>query len=162
MALGKTHELVNLTMLPAFLYFLPAEFYLPFCAGYIVGTFFLSPDIDLPHSRPSRRWGFLRCFWIPYQSLSSHRGLSHVPVIGSLIRLVYLAVVSILLYFILLGALSLIDKELGGLFINFISVDFLENIFRSEKALYAVLGVVCADIAHVIVDIAWSLFRRFI
>ncbi|MFZ8787486.1 DUF2227 family putative metal-binding protein [Thermocrinis sp.] len=52
MALGKTHELINLLVLPGFLYFLPKEFYLSFSVGYLLDTFLLSPDLDLKHSAP--------------------------------------------------------------------------------------------------------------
>jgi len=50
LALGRTHELINLLALPGFLYFLPKEFYLSFSVGYVLGTFLLSPNLDLKHS----------------------------------------------------------------------------------------------------------------
>jgi uncharacterized metal-binding protein len=61
-------------------------------AAYYLGGMYLSPDLDLV-SRPFKRWGCLRWFWLPYQRLiPRHRHwLSHGPVIGSIVRLVYLA-----------------------------------------------------------------------
>jgi uncharacterized metal-binding protein len=60
-------------------------------AAHYVGGLMLSPDLDLV-SRPYKRWGFLRWLWLPYQRLiPRHRHwLSHGPVIGSLVRLLYL------------------------------------------------------------------------
>jgi uncharacterized metal-binding protein len=61
-------------------------------AAHYVGGLMLSPDLDLV-SRPYKRWGFLRWLWLPYQRLiPRHRHwLSHGPVIGSAVRLLYLA-----------------------------------------------------------------------
>ncbi len=60
--------------------------------GFAAGTLLLSPDLDLGHSTPSRRWGILRILWLPYAHFSTHRGLSHSYLIGPLIRLLYAAV----------------------------------------------------------------------
>jgi uncharacterized metal-binding protein len=61
-------------------------------SAHLLGGLFLSPDLDLV-SRPYNRWGVLRWLWMPYQRLvPRHRHwLSHAPVVGSLIRLLYLA-----------------------------------------------------------------------
>ncbi len=62
-------------------------------ASYYLAGMYLSPDLDLI-SRPFKRWGLLRFLWLPYQRLiPRHRHwLSHGPVIGSGVRLLYLAV----------------------------------------------------------------------
>ncbi|WP_457600287.1 DUF2227 family putative metal-binding protein [Hydrogenivirga sp.] len=160
MALGRTHDLINLIALPGFLYFLPRELYAPFGIGYVVGTFFLSPDVDLTNSRPTRRWGFLRCIWAPYQSLSRHRGVSHIPVIGSLLRLLYLVSLVIFLYFVLLGVVSTLDRGLALALTDFNPFSYLNELFRSEKSLYFVLGIVCADVVHILLDAVSSLLKR--
>ncbi|RLJ71371.1 putative metal-binding protein [Hydrogenivirga caldilitoris] len=160
MALGKTHDLINLVALPGFLYFLPKELYIPFGAGYMVGTFLLSPDVDLPNSKPTKRWSFLRCLWYPYQSLSQHRGISHIPVIGSLLRLLYLISVVIFLYFFLLGVVSVLDKGLALALTNFNPFPYLNELFRSEKSMYFVLGILCADVVHIILDGLSSVLKR--
>jgi uncharacterized metal-binding protein len=61
-------------------------------SAYYLAGLYLSPDLDLV-SRPYKRWGFLRWLWLPYQRfIPRHRHwLSHGPVIGSAVRLVYLA-----------------------------------------------------------------------
>lgn len=64
-----------------------------FSLGFFVGTFLLSPDLDLAegHVNSKRAWGLLGFLWVPYGLLFSHRGLSHSWLIGPLTRLVYLA-----------------------------------------------------------------------
>ena len=160
MALGKTHDAVNLAVLPAFLYFLPKEFYIPFGAGYLVGTFLLSPDIDMPTSNPSKRWSLLRFIWYPYQKFSKHRGLSHVPVIGSLLRLFYITAVVVFLYFSLIGVLTLLDRNLSLQVADFNLLEHLSRVLNSEEGLYFVAGIICADVVHIVLDILWSFFRR--
>ena len=95
MALGKSHDYVILLALHLCLYYTPKEFYIPFTLGYIFGTFLLSPDLALPQSKPSKRWRKLRLIWKPYQSFSNHRGSSHIPVLGTLLRFGYLVMVAI-------------------------------------------------------------------
>jgi uncharacterized metal-binding protein len=57
-----------------------------------LGGYWLSPDLDIK-SRPFLRWGILRFIWLPYQRFIPHRSpLSHAPVLGSVIRLLYLVV----------------------------------------------------------------------
>ncbi len=61
-------------------------------SAHFLGGYWLSPDLDI-RSRPFLRWGVLKIIWIPYQRFIPHRSpLSHFPVIGSLIRLAYLAI----------------------------------------------------------------------
>lgn len=60
-------------------------------ASHFLGGYWLSPDLDIK-SRPFLRWGVLKVIWLPYQRFIPHRSpLSHAPVLGSLIRLIYLA-----------------------------------------------------------------------
>jgi len=67
---------------------------LNFSLGFFVGTFLLSPDLDLAEGQvdSKRRWGVLGILWVPYGMLFSHRGLSHTWLLGPLTRLAYLAV----------------------------------------------------------------------
>ncbi|MFC3834715.1 MULTISPECIES: metal-binding protein [Deinococcus] len=66
---------------------------LTFTLGFAVGTFLLSPDLDLAEGRvdSKRHWGILGVLWVPYGLLFSHRGLSHSWVLGPLTRLAYVA-----------------------------------------------------------------------
>jgi uncharacterized metal-binding protein len=59
-------------------------------SSHLLGGLYLSPDLDLK-SLPWKRWGILRFIWLPYQKSIPHRHwLSHAPVIGSAVRLLYL------------------------------------------------------------------------
>lgn len=59
-------------------------------ASFVAATFFLSPDLDLKHSSPTKNWGWLRWTWRPYQMLFRHRGMSHSVLFSSLTRVGYL------------------------------------------------------------------------
>ena len=74
----------------SFYYGLPLYTYLALCSGVIMGTIWLSPDLDLYHSLPSKRWGPLKFIWKTYASQMKHRGLSHRFIIGTLHRIWYL------------------------------------------------------------------------
>ncbi len=59
-------------------------------SAHFLAGLWLSPDLDLV-SRPYKRWSVLKFIWIPYQKFIPHRSpLSHAPVLGSVIRLLYL------------------------------------------------------------------------
>lgn len=74
--------------------------------AFLLGGLWLSPDLDT-RSNPTRRWGPLRLLWWPYRRLLRHRSLlSHSPLLGSSVRLAYLAG-------LLLGLLTLL-QPLGG------------------------------------------------
>ena len=97
MSNGKTHDLSIWATAPwvglgvyAFAPEHKIESALVAIAGHLMGGLMLSPDLDLP-SRPWRRWGWFRIIWIPYQKITRHRGVSHAPFIGMLLRVLYLA-----------------------------------------------------------------------
>lgn len=110
--------------------------------GYFAGFLYLSPDVDLPQSRPSKRWGIFRPIWIPYQKARKHRGRSHWPIIGSGERLLFAAVIPLTVW---------------GLFNPAIALDFLRDDWRSLLALWA--GVELACWWHLICDHVWPLKR---
>ncbi|MGB9757862.1 MAG: DUF2227 family putative metal-binding protein [Candidatus Bipolaricaulaceae bacterium] len=104
---ASTHLVVELAFLPvvlllAFLFGLGKEL-LPLGLAYLLGSLFLSPDLDLWGSRATRRWGILRFLWRPYSFLFRHRGLSHHPVLGPLSRFLYLGIWLALLGLLLWG-----------------------------------------------------------
>src|SRR5690606_24839030 len=64
--------------------------------AYLVGTFLVTPDLDLHGSKPTKRWGVLRVLWRPYASLVPHRSsFSHGWLIGPATRLAYLRLLAI-------------------------------------------------------------------
>lgn len=61
-------------------------------SSYLLGGLYLSPDLDISYSNPSRRWGRMRKLWFLYRIIvPRHRHpLSHWPIIGSVGRIFYL------------------------------------------------------------------------
>jgi uncharacterized metal-binding protein len=161
MALGRGHDLFNLLALPACLYYMPKEFYIPFTAGYLFGTFLLSPDLDLPNSKPAKRWKAFRHLWKPYQKASRHRGLSHIPVLGSFTRIAYFLTVLIFLYFVLLGLSAKYAPALKELLLAFDPFETLSRLAQREEVFYFSLGVVASEVFHVFIDLLTSLLKRF-
>ncbi|RUM60932.1 MAG: metal-binding protein [Persephonella sp.] len=160
---GNTHEFFNMVSLPVVLTALQPEGLLPFIAGYLFSTFYLSPDMDLPHSKPSKRWGSLKIIWVPYQSFVSHRSLiSHSPVISSVIRLLYLLLplfLTILIIFKVIdevffeGGLSVIlQQDIGILNIE-------TEIFFKNLIFYFAYGVIIGDLLHLLLDFSVSFLK---
>ncbi|MBD1804067.1 metal-binding protein [Microcoleus sp. FACHB-SPT15] len=72
-------------------------------SAHCLGGLYLSPDLDLV-SKPYKRWGWLRWIWIPYQKYIPHRSpLSHAPLLGSTIRLLYFSALLLPFWFIFPG-----------------------------------------------------------
>lgn len=93
MASGKTHTRTNLVAIGALAIatpFIDIDVPTVFLFGALIGTFWLSPDLDLK-SDAYYRWGPLRGFWLPYVKIMPHRSLfSHLPLLSDLIRVIYL------------------------------------------------------------------------
>ena len=103
MASGKNHDRAILFTSPIvgiIGVFYSLELGIIAASAHLLGGLYLSPDLDLK-SKPFKRWGVLRVLWIPYQKLiPCHRHwLSHGVVVGSIIRLLYLAALLLPLWF---------------------------------------------------------------
>ncbi len=156
MASGKTHDLINLIALPPLVYYFKPEDFIPFTLGYLAGTFLLSPDNDLYHSKPVQRWKFLKFIWYPLTKFSKHRGLSHIPIVGSLIRLGYLMLI---LFFVYIGLFYLL-KYLNISFLPSFEEINLEQLILNIHFISFFLGLVCSEIMHIIVDIVYSSLKK--
>ncbi|MBE9044230.1 metal-binding protein [Pleurocapsales cyanobacterium LEGE 10410] len=103
---GITHDRITLWILPwvaGVTYGLTrnGEYTLILSGGFLFSAMMFGPDLDI-NSIQYKRWGVLRGIWLPYRRLLSHRSLlSHGPIIGTCVRLLYLfliiAIVSIFL-----------------------------------------------------------------
>ena len=96
LASGKTHENVTFigaaTSIVAMLWYsVPTVTALLIGAGIVFGGIWLSPDLDCRRSLPHRRWGILDVLWRPYTLLGHRNVLSHGWLIGSFLRIVYIA-----------------------------------------------------------------------
>lgn len=92
---GHTHDRITLWSLPlvaglTFGQTQSGSLTLLVSGGFLFGGLMFGPDLDV-YSRQYQRWGWLRWIWIPYQNSLRHRSfLSHGPVIGTALRLLYL------------------------------------------------------------------------
>ncbi len=92
---GRTHDRITLWSLPivAGLGFAATRnggLVLLLCSGFLFGGLMLGPDLDI-HSVHFKRWGWLRWIWLPYRGSMRHRSpLSHAPIVGTVLRVVYL------------------------------------------------------------------------
>ncbi len=99
-----------------------------FTAAFIYGTFFLHPDMDLARNIRLFSWkGLLTLPFRPYSYLFRHRGISHIPVIGTLTRVLWLL----------------------GLFALF---GWVYPHFTSSYTWFGIGGLATADFFHVVLD----------
>jgi len=157
LASGRTHDIINLLALPPLVYYLKPSDYIGFSTGYLIGTFFLSPDNDIYHSLPNKRWKFLKVLWKPYTKLFSHRGISHLPVVGVLSKLLYLFFiffVIVLSVYILLGYFYPEGKKA----VSKIAIDY--SYLTSPFFVSFLVGLFLSEIIHILTDIVYSLFKK--
>lgn len=132
-----------------------------FVVSFLLASIFLSPDLDLWHSKPSQAWSLFRWIWWPYSKLFRHRGISHLPVIGAITRIFYLVLCITLLSFII------------QIYLNKSTTDSLDNfkehttwlaekfqIYRTET-ISGIFGIIAADISHLFADMCSSIKKRF-
>jgi uncharacterized metal-binding protein len=129
-ASGRTHENINLVALglviaayvfARFLYqpyslenALPRAARMTFLVSYLVGTFLVTPDLDLAKNsvRAKNNWGLLGLLWVPYGKLFRHRGLSHSWILGPLTRLLYMGLIALLFIVVTMTLTSYLGYEL--------------------------------------------------
>jgi len=104
-------------------------------SAHLLGGLYLSPDLDLK-SIPFKRWGVLRVLWLPYQKLiPCHRHwLSHGVIVGSVVRLLYLAALLLPMLFIFPG------------------LQQVELMITWEKAIAFWVGVELSALNHLLLD----------
>jgi uncharacterized metal-binding protein len=94
---GQTHDRITLWSLPVIAgstYFVTqsGDRTLIVAGAFLFSGLMFGPDLDI-YSIQYKRWGYLRWLWIPYQKSLKHRSmLSHGIIIGTTVRLLYLAV----------------------------------------------------------------------
>lgn len=103
MATGKTHDKVTIMLIPLVVFafvFINNSFFnnlgdiitytILGIATYVFGGYMFSGDLDII-SAETRRWGYLKFIWVPYQKLFDHRSIfTHGFILGPIIRLLYL------------------------------------------------------------------------
>lgn len=94
---GRTHDRITLWTLPLVVAAagrLTLDWRLTgvVAAGFLLGGLALGPDLDI-HSVQYKRWGWFRWIWLPYRGSMRHRSRwSHGPIIGTVVRVLYLGV----------------------------------------------------------------------
>lgn len=112
-----------------------------FSGTFLYATLFMTPDLDLAHK--IKLFSLRGLLSLPFRSYSfffKHRGLSHHIIFGTLSRLLWLFGIYLLI-------LYAIYKNIDGYqkFTKFL----LKN---KEFSLYAFLGILLADLAHIFLD----------
>ena len=149
MANYKTHTKFNLFLaLPILLglgfYLLPLTLsqLALFAGAFTYSTLYMSPDVDLAYQIKflSLR-GLLTLPFRPYSWVFKHRGLSHTPIIGTLTRVIYLALIAFgILYF----AYEFVPTKDG--FIAFITL-------YQTPLILVLAGAAIADLCHLLLDL---------
>ncbi|MFA6119082.1 MAG: DUF2227 family putative metal-binding protein [Parachlamydiales bacterium] len=146
MAQYKTHCRFNILIafpliLLVIIYFFNPPFGLigTFSISFIYSTLFMNPDLDLAdkiHLFSLR--GLLTIPFRGYSLIFRHRGISHIFVLGTLTRILWLGG----LYFLVL---YLFNKRISNSY-NFLSI------CKSCYFLYGLSAIILADFCHLILD----------
>lgn len=148
MSSGRTHDKINgfftLAALTGGLV-LANPLLISTSIGMALGTLWLSPDLDMPHTLPAKRLGILRPFLWPYvQICGRHRSpISHSPIFSSLIRV---------FYFGFLPALLLYCQGYQ---------DLLIDLLLSSEFLAVLVGLEISTDLHLFLDIQHSIRKKF-
>ena len=164
MPTGRTHDRITLFSLPLvggttlFLSW-STRLTLVVCAGFLFSGLMFGPDLDI-HSCQYKRWGWLRWLWLPYQKLLRHRSLlSHGPLVGTLLRLVYLG-----MWMLLIGAIGLAIATLSGQAVEDWQTGFkLTQGFvgqYSKEGLALLIGLELGAMSHYLSDWSGSTYKR--
>ena len=170
MASGKTHLNINIFVLILCvlisLFVLDARLVVIWFVSAAFGSVFFSPDLDLSQSKSTQAWGRLRFLWIGYSRYFQHRKISHFPIIGTLTRILYFAMV-ILIFSILVRVLlafyrsdtfSWDSLEEGALYSIFLMYELFTN--NEQIVLCVFLGLSSADFLHVVTDVMYSFMKK--
>jgi len=129
-------------------------------AGCLAGIF-LTPDLDQEtYNRIENKFrksknpfvailgNLYIIFWMPYALAVSHRSfVSHAPIVGTLIRVIYLIAGTALVLFLSGHVLSFVSPSVATAFLGWLAVTgYLGS---------AVVGLVIADTLHWIFDMRW-------
>ncbi|OCR00764.1 metal-binding protein [Oscillatoriales cyanobacterium USR001] len=162
---GRTHDSITLWTLPfvaglTFGQTQSGNLTLLVSGGFLFGGLMFGPDLDI-YSCQYQRWGWLRWLWLPYQKSLRHRSwLSHGPLIGSALRILYLGI-----WIVVLGIVGVtIAKLFWGLEWNW--HNFVKLILRSLSKYYnecfaLYIGLELGAMSHSLSDWTGSAYKRF-
>tara|TARA_Y100000310_G_C20538340_1_gene741996 strand:+ start:270 stop:698 length:429 start_codon:yes stop_codon:yes gene_type:complete len=115
--------------------------YVVFGVGYWIGTFFITPDLDIYDSKVNKAWSSFRFIWYPYSQCFRHGRTSHSPIVGTLSRIIYLL--------LLLGIILLITTYFG------LETSGYRQLFNEnwQYIILLLVGMIIANISHVFMDV---------
>ena len=126
--------------------------------GFLFGGLMLGPDLDT-HSVHYKRWGWFRWIWIPYRGQVKHRSpLSHGPIIGTVVRVLYL-----LIWIVILGLVSLaIANQVGQFGWTWHDLSKWMTGVRqyTQEGLAIVIGLELGACSHYLADRISSSYKR--
>ena len=161
---GRTHDRITLWSLPvvaALSFGLVHSTHLTLfvSGGFLFSGLMFGPDLDI-NSRQFQRWGWFRWLWRPYQTSLNHRSfLSHGPLIGTALRVLYLATWLVVIIILAFG----IDRILG---LEWSIFGLLETGWRSLSQHYMevialLVGLEVGAMSHSVSDWTSSAYKRF-
>ncbi|MGD1908260.1 MAG: metal-binding protein [Leptolyngbyaceae cyanobacterium] len=160
---GRTHDRITWICLPLvalFGSFLTQHLGLTLLmmGGFLFGGLMFGPDLDV-RSLQSKRWGYLGWIWWPYRRYLRHRSwLSHGPLAGTLVRLLYLGLWVAISTFLALEVAATIGyvltwQDLGD--------DLSQNLWTYRGIGFALaIGIELGAMSHVIADWLVSSWKR--
>ncbi len=162
---GQTHDRITIWALPfiagvAFWQTRSSNITLLIASGFMFGGLMFGPDLDI-YSIQFQRWGYLRFIWLPYQKSLRHRSfLSHGPLIGTTVRVLYLCgLITVAVIIILFVAEKILNMTLSWHEVAKHLLDMI-NLHRTEfLALF--VGLELGAMSHSISDWSNSAYKRF-
>ncbi len=162
---GQTHDRITIWALPfiagvAFWQTRSSSITLIIASGFMFGGLMFGPDLDI-YSIQYQRWGYFRFIWLPYQKSLRHRSfLSHGPLIGTTVRVLYLCgLITVAGILILLIAEKLLNMTLNW---QEVAQNLLETInLHSTQFLALFIGLELGAMSHSISDWSNSAYKRF-
>ena len=163
---GTTHDRITLWTLPwvsSITYGLThhnGDLTLLLSGGFLFGGLMFGPDLDI-RSLQFKRWGLLRVIWIPYQRLLRHRSLlSHGPILGTCIRVLYLFIFAVWIAIFLVG-LAQLFFGFSWNWRDFIAEQFrLLTSHRYRETAAVLLGLELGAMSHSISDLIDSNYKK--
>jgi uncharacterized metal-binding protein len=162
---GHTHDRITLWSLPlvaglTFGQTQSSNLTLLVSGGFLFGGLMFGPDLDI-YSCQYQRWGWLRPIWLPYQKSLRHRSfLSHGPLIGTALRILYLAT-----WIVVFGIFGLaIAEKFGNSGWNWqeVVLNCWRSIAQYHTELFTVyIGLELGAMSHYLSDWSGSAYKRF-
>lgn len=116
-----------------------------FIIGYIIGTNWLTPDLDV-NSKPSNH-----IIWSPYKKLSKHRGKTHMMIFGFIFPLLYITIIIVIIIGVIAFVVGYVVND-NELIIRF-AEGSVELCTKYYKYILAFIGGICvSNTVHVIQD----------